>query len=141
LLISLCDTFADRHFATSYSGGSPLRPVSAGGDQAGIHQSDRQRNQIWRLRACRALGIRPPGDSHHCRRWAGHSAGQAAIAFEPFRRLETSRNRDTGGVGLGLTIARDIVRSHGGEISLGDPPQGKGLEVAVTLQLPSAKPA
>jgi signal transduction histidine kinase len=52
--------------------------------------------------------------------------------FEPFYRLEHSRNRGTGGTGLGLTIARDIVRAHGGELVLRNRPQG-GLEALVTL--------
>ena len=38
--------------------------------------------------------------------------------FAPFVRLESSRNRSTGGVGLGLAIARTIVRAHGGDITL-----------------------
>ena len=54
--------------------------------------------------------------------------------FEPFYRLEHSRNRGTGGTGLGLTIARDIVREHGGELVLRNRPQG-GLEALVTLPL------
>ncbi|MGL5633255.1 MAG: ATP-binding protein [Azovibrio sp.] len=53
-------------------------------------------------------------------------------AFEPFYRLEGSRNRETGGTGLGLTIARNIAHSHGGEISLHNLPQG-GLEVWLKL--------
>ena len=38
--------------------------------------------------------------------------------FEPFRRVEPSRNRKTGGVGLGLAIARNLARGHGGDIAL-----------------------
>jgi signal transduction histidine kinase len=38
--------------------------------------------------------------------------------FEPFCRLESSRNVDTGGVGLGLSIARDIAQAHGGSLTL-----------------------
>lgn len=38
--------------------------------------------------------------------------------FEPFYRLERSRNRDTGGTGLGLSIARNIAHAHGGELTL-----------------------
>ena len=69
----------------------------------------------------------------------GIAPDKAELAFQPFRRLDTSRNRDTGGVGLGLTIARDIIQSHGGEIALGVPPEGKGLEVRVSLPLPASK--
>lgn len=52
--------------------------------------------------------------------------------FKPFHRLEGSRNRDTGGTGLGLTVARSIVRAHGGDITLHDRPGG-GLLVEVIL--------
>jgi two-component system, OmpR family, sensor kinase len=52
--------------------------------------------------------------------------------FEPFRRLETSRNRETGGSGLGLSIARNILRAHGGDIVLHNLPNG-GLQARVTL--------
>jgi two-component system osmolarity sensor histidine kinase EnvZ len=54
--------------------------------------------------------------------------------FRPFFRLEASRNPETGGTGLGLAIARDIVRSHGGELTLDDSPLG-GLRAI--LRLPS----
>jgi two-component system osmolarity sensor histidine kinase EnvZ len=52
--------------------------------------------------------------------------------FRPFVRLDESRNIDTGGSGLGLTIARDIARSHGGDVTLGTSPLG-GLRVVVRL--------
>lgn len=54
--------------------------------------------------------------------------------FRPFYRLEASRNSKTGGVGLGLPIAMDIVHAHGGEIDLEKSPKG-GLRVVVTLPL------
>jgi two-component system, OmpR family, osmolarity sensor histidine kinase EnvZ len=50
--------------------------------------------------------------------------------FRPFTRVEESRNPATGGVGLGLTIARDIARSHGGDVVLEDSPLG-GLRARV----------
>ena len=53
--------------------------------------------------------------------------------FEPFHRLESSRNRDSGGTGLGLSIARDIAQAHGGSLLLANLPGG-GLEA--TLRLP-----
>jgi two-component system osmolarity sensor histidine kinase EnvZ len=52
--------------------------------------------------------------------------------FRPFFRLDAARNPQTGSVGLGLTIARDVALSHGGDISLEDSPQG-GLRVRVHL--------
>jgi two-component system, OmpR family, osmolarity sensor histidine kinase EnvZ len=52
--------------------------------------------------------------------------------FKPFLRLDDSRNVDEGGSGLGLAIARDIARSHGGEIFLGDSPMG-GLRATIRV--------
>ncbi|MEM8551797.1 MAG: ATP-binding protein [Pseudomonadota bacterium] len=52
--------------------------------------------------------------------------------FAPFYRLDAARNQDGGGTGLGLTIARDIARRHGGEIALSTSPLG-GLQARVTL--------
>ena len=52
--------------------------------------------------------------------------------FRPFFRLDAARNPQGGSVGLGLTIARDVALSHGGDISLEDSPQG-GLRVRVHL--------
>ncbi|UCH73854.1 MAG: HAMP domain-containing protein [Rhodospirillales bacterium] len=54
--------------------------------------------------------------------------------FRPFYRLDESRNPDTGGTGLGLAIARDLVRSHGGDITLEDSPHG-GLRARIRLPL------
>ena len=55
-------------------------------------------------------------------------------AFKPFFRLDEPRNPETGGVGLGLTIARDIIRGHGGDIILSDSPSG-GLRARLTLPI------
>ena len=59
---------------------------------------------------------------------------QLAEVFKPFVRLDQSRNPETGGVGLGLTIARDIIRGHGGDIDLSRSPQG-GLRARIRLPL------
>lgn len=53
--------------------------------------------------------------------------------FKPFARIETSRNSKTGGVGLGLAIAKEIVLAHGGEIYLKDAHSLKGLRVKIVL--------
>jgi two-component system osmolarity sensor histidine kinase EnvZ len=52
--------------------------------------------------------------------------------FKPFLRLDDARNQDEGGTGLGLAIARDIARSHGGDITLADSPLG-GLRATVRV--------
>lgn len=52
--------------------------------------------------------------------------------FQPFRRLEESRNRETGGTGLGLPIARNIFRAHGGDVVLRNRPGG-GLAAQASL--------
>lgn len=53
--------------------------------------------------------------------------------FQPFYRLDSSRNLETGGTGLGLTIAKDVIRSHGGELRLEESPAGG---VRARLRLP-----
>lgn len=52
--------------------------------------------------------------------------------FKPFLRLDDARNQDEGGTGLGLAIARDIARSHGGDVTLSDSPLG-GLRATVRI--------
>ena len=64
----------------------------------------------------------------------GIAAEQRETVFKPFFRLDPSRNLETGGIGLGLTIARDAMRRHGGDIALSDSPKG-GLRVALRLPL------
>ena len=54
--------------------------------------------------------------------------------FRPFYRLGNGRNQDTGNTGLGLAIARDIARSHGGDIALGESSMG-GLRATVRVPL------
>jgi len=58
--------------------------------------------------------------------------------FAPFFRLESSRNRETGGVGLGLSIARNIARHHGGDIGLANGP--RGLLAVISLPQTNAEP-
>ncbi|HTU66686.1 MAG TPA: ATP-binding protein [Steroidobacteraceae bacterium] len=55
--------------------------------------------------------------------------------FEPFFRTEASRNRDTGGIGLGLTTVRSVALDHGGHIELRNRKEG-GLRVTVQLPMP-----
>jgi signal transduction histidine kinase len=64
----------------------------------------------------------------------GIPADQREQILEPFVRLEDSRNRRTGGAGLGLAVARSLVEAHDGTISITDAPSG-GARVAVRLPL------
>ena len=61
-----------------------------------------------------------------------HPPGRREDVFRPFFRLDAARNQDEGGTGLGLAIARDIARSHGGDITLGDSKAG-GLRATVRV--------
>jgi signal transduction histidine kinase len=70
----------------------------------------------------------------------GIPPAQLERVFEPFYRLEVSRNRESGGTGLGLTIARNLARAHGGELRLRNLEEG-GLEAVLTLPRERTEPA
>ncbi|HUN26995.1 MAG TPA: ATP-binding protein [Steroidobacteraceae bacterium] len=63
---------------------------------------------------------------------SGIASAELERVFEPFYRIESSRNRDTGGTGLGLSIARDIAQGHGGSLVLRNLAE-HGLEAILTL--------
>ncbi|MBB3607265.1 ATP-binding protein [Rhizobium sp. BK602] len=62
----------------------------------------------------------------------GIPANAREDVFKPFFRLDEARNLDKSGTGLGLAIARDIARSHGGNVTLGDSPLG-GLRATIRI--------
>jgi signal transduction histidine kinase len=64
----------------------------------------------------------------------GIPESELARVLEPFYRLDESRSRETGGVGLGLAIAQSIVQSHGGALMLSNRPE-RGLRATITLPL------
>ena len=80
-------------------------------------------------------------DAKHSAKWLtlifdddgpGIPAASREDVFKPFFRLDAARNLDNSGTGLGLAIARDIARSHGGNVTLGDSPLG-GLRATIRI--------
>lgn len=69
-----------------------------------------------------------------CDNGPGIPEDQLEAVFDPFYRLENSRSRDTGGTGLGLTIARNIAQTHRGTLTLSNLPEG-GLVATLTLPI------
>ncbi|MEJ2122144.1 MAG: ATP-binding protein [Alphaproteobacteria bacterium] len=133
LLQTLCDDLADAGHTVAYAGPDRVtlagRPVALGravanlidnavkyGGEAEVHLEERTADVVITV-ADRGPGI---------------PAGQREQVFAPFFRLEQSRSRETGGTGLGLALARNIVRGHGGDITLEDR-EGGGLVARVVL--------
>lgn len=67
----------------------------------------------------------------------GIPRGQREKVFEPFYRIGSARNPNTGGVGLGLSVTRSIIWEHGGDITLGN---RKGGGLSVRVELPAGRP-
>ena len=138
LLQTLCDDLADAGQPVSYEGPHRVtigcRPAALSrafanlidnavkyGGEAEVRLSDGADEVVIRI-ADRGPGI-PEADREK--------------VFAPFYRLEESRSRETGGTGLGLALARNIVRGHGGDITLEDC-EGGGLVARVAL--PQSEP-
>ena len=127
--------FEETGAAVTFEGGDAL-PVE--GDAAGLRRA--LANQISnalkyggaaRVRAFRENGravveIEDDGP--------GLTENELEAVFEPFHRGERSRSRETGGAGLGLTVARQAARGHGGDVTLANRPGG-GLTARLELQL------
>jgi len=64
----------------------------------------------------------------------GLPPGELERVFEPFYRVERSRSRETGGIGLGLSVVRSVARAHGGDVTLENRAEG-GLRARLTLPL------
>jgi two-component system osmolarity sensor histidine kinase EnvZ len=107
----------------------PLRPVAMRRCLSNLIQNAVRYGTLVRVRAAAKdhqvwLAIDDDGP--------GIPEDQRDAVFRPFYRLDASRRPTTGGVGLGLTIARDIVLGHGGDIELTNAPEG-GLRALIRL--------
>jgi signal transduction histidine kinase len=138
LLASSCDDAADANQAVALAGRSGMallgRPLDLRRclgnliDNA-VKYGQRAQVTVDRVNGAARIRVRDSGP--------GIPQGEQTRVFDPFYRVETSRSRESGGTGLGLTIARNIAEQHGGSISLANHPDG-GLEV--TLMLPEYYP-
>ncbi|WP_341704336.1 ATP-binding protein [Ferrovibrio sp.] len=142
MLISLCDTAADAGCDVGYDGpdhaGLHCRPVAIRRALANLVDNGCKFGKTVRVRlqdAGDAVTVTVSDDG------PGIADRDHDAAFRPFTRLETSRNRETGGTGLGLTIARDVVLAHDGDIALGRSDSLGGLQVSVTLPRRRGAPA
>ena len=136
LIQSLCDDLADagREVAFAGAGRTPLvcRPVALKRALANLIENAvayGARARVALEEGAAELRIVIDDDG------PGIPPDRMEAVFEPFVRLEESRSRETGGVGLGLAIARSIARGHGGDVTLENRPEG-GLRAI--LRLPKA---
>jgi two-component system osmolarity sensor histidine kinase EnvZ len=93
-----------------------------------IGNAQRHAKSIWVAAAYRGDAVEITIDDDG----SGIPPDKREEVFRPFYRIDSSRNPATGGIGLGLTIARDVMRSHGGELTLSESPQG-GLRASLRL--------
>jgi two-component system osmolarity sensor histidine kinase EnvZ len=93
-----------------------------------IGNAQRHATSIWVAAAPHAHGIEIAVDDDG----PGIPPERREDVFRPFFRLDSSRNPETGGIGLGLTIALDVARGHGGDLTLHDSPHG-GLRARLWL--------
>lgn len=135
LIQDLCDDAADAGAPVSYAGpfvaniccrpGAVGRAVSNLIDNA-VKYGGAARVSVTQELDCFCVTVDDDG--------AGIPLAEQEKVFAPFYRLEPSRSRDTGGVGLGLSVARTIAREHGGEVRLNNRADG-GLRARLELPI------
>jgi signal transduction histidine kinase len=134
LIESMCTDVADLGGDVVFSNGKPLKAVCRPNEirratrnlvENAIRYGKRARVALQANAGSIAIVVEDDGP--------GLSKEQLARVFEPFVRLESSRNKATGGLGLGLTLARAVARGHGGDVTLENRQEG-GLRATLTLR-------
>ena len=134
-LHSICDELADNGYDVSFNGNGrrlyPCRPVSIRRCVSNLIDNALKYGQgaavsleVRDEELAIVIDDRGPGIPYDLRE----------EVFRPFYRLEASRNRETGGSGLGLTVARSVARAHGGDVLLGESSEG-GLRASLVLPI------
>jgi len=133
LVQRVCDDLTDAGLAVEFDGTGRLayacRPTALRRALANLIENAAkygERARVALLPADDRLVVRIDDDG------PGIPEDRQEAVFKPFVRLEESRSRETGGTGLGLTVARSVVRAHGGDITLRNRPEG-GLRVEARL--------
>ena len=140
LVESLCEDLKDEGFALDYQIDEPPRVLSCRPaalrraiqnliDNA-VQYGGKANLSFFAQEADLVIAIEDDGP--------GIPADQLQEVFKPFYRLEPSRNPKTGGVGLGLAIAQNIVHAHGGEVLLMNR-EGGGLRAEIHLPTPAER--
>jgi signal transduction histidine kinase len=138
LVESMCADLADMGGAVTFEEGAVVRAVCRPNEvkraarnlvQNALRYGERARVSVRAEGGFVAIVVDDDGP--------GLTPEQIARVFEPFVRGETSRSRETGGMGLGLTLARAIARGHGGDVTLVNR-DGGGLRATMTLTRASA---
>jgi two-component system, OmpR family, sensor kinase len=136
LLESIVDDFTDRGHAAMLHAGAPiviaadpllLRRVLTNVIGNAVTHGNKARVRLFTDDSAAHIEVSDDGP--------GMDEEDLARAFEPFFRAERSRNRQTGGAGLGLAIAKHGVEAHHGQISLSNRPDQRGLLVIINLPL------
>ena len=127
--------FAETGAAVTFDGGGAL-PVDA--DPAALRRAlaNLIGNAVKFAGTARVMAFAEEGRAVVTVEDDGHGLpdDELEAVFEPFHRGERSRNRETGGVGLGLTVARQAARAHGGDVAVTNRPEG-GLRARLDLPL------
>jgi len=132
-LEAVCDNAADMGLPAAYAWDGRLvcacRPIAIKRALANLVENAARYGGAAEVRAAKGdRGVEVVIED----RGPGIADGEMEKVFAPFYRIEGSRNRKTGGMGLGMAVARTIVRAHGGDIRLENRPEG-GLRVTVSL--------